>query len=46
MAEIKISKLIRSKRRTLGLKLLEGQLIVRAPNRVSVPDIEKFIREK
>ncbi|MBT4123703.1 MAG: DUF45 domain-containing protein, partial [Candidatus Ruthia sp.] len=40
-------QLIRSKRKTLGLQInSNAELIVRAPNRLSVKKIEQFIEEK
>ncbi len=44
---IQIDKLIRAKRRTVALIIeRDGTLTVRAPKRVNLDDIEKFIREK
>ena len=40
-------QLIRSKRKTLSLQINNNaELIVRAPNRLSVKKIEEFIEEK
>ena len=40
-------KLIRSSRRTIGLEITpDGELIVRAPHRASIREIEKIILEK
>lgn len=42
-----IGKIIRSKRRTLGLEITrEAILIVRAPLRASIKDIEEIVRQK
>lgn len=44
---IKIDQIIRSKRRSIGLRITpEAQLIVRAPKWVSVDDIERIIIKK
>lgn len=44
---LKIDKLIRAKRRTIALIIeRDGTLTVRAPKRVALGDIEKFIHEK
>ena len=41
------TKLIRSKRKTLSIQVLTtGELLIRAPNRLSMRAIEKFIAEK
>ena len=40
-------KIIRSNRKTLGLEItLQGEIIVRAPRRVSEKQIERFVSEK
>ncbi len=36
-------KLIRSKRKTISLELKNGEVIVRAPNRMAKRDIELFV---
>lgn len=47
MAAIKIDKIVRSRRRTLGLEITrDAGLIVRAPLRISLGDIEKMVFEK
>ena len=47
MAPIKIDKIVRSGRRTLGLEVTrDARLIVRAPLRISLGDIEKIVFEK
>lgn len=47
MERIKIDKIIRSRRRTLGLEITrEGGLVIRAPMRISLHDIEKVVFEK
>ncbi len=47
MTEIKIDKLLRSKRRTIGLEITqEAKLVVRAPHHVSQKDIENIIFKK
>ena len=38
-------ELIRSDRKTLGLQVKDGRIIVRAPHRASVQQIERFVRE-
>ena len=38
-------ELIRSDRKTLGLQVKAGRIIVRAPRRASVQQIERFVRE-
>ena len=47
MTEIRIDKLLRSKRRTIGLEITqEAKLVVRAPHHVSQKDIESIIFKK
>lgn len=47
MTEIKIDKLFRSKRRTVGLEVTrEAKLVVRAPIRVSMDDIQNILLKK
>ena len=38
-------ELIRSDRKTLGLQVKDGRVIVRAPRRVTLQQIERFVRE-
>lgn len=38
-------ELIRSDRKTLGLQVKDGRVIVRAPRRATVQQIERFVRE-
>ena len=38
-------ELIRSDRKTLGLQVKDGRVIVRAPRRAAVQQIERFVRE-
>ena len=47
MHEIKIDKIIRSKRRTLSLEISKkGELIVRAPRRASDAEIIRIVNKK
>jgi predicted metal-dependent hydrolase len=47
MEEIPVEKIIRSRRRTIGLEITSGAtLVVRAPMRASAGDIEEIIRLK
>jgi predicted metal-dependent hydrolase len=47
MNNIKIDKLLRTKRRTIGLEVTsDARLVVRAPLRVSLKEIERIILEK
>ncbi|MBI5872979.1 MAG: M48 family metallopeptidase [Candidatus Omnitrophica bacterium] len=47
MTDIKIDKIIRSKRRTLGLQIThDASLVIRAPKRMPLYFIEKIVREK
>ena len=38
-------ELIRSDRKTLGLQVKDGRVIVRAPHRATVQQIDRFVRE-
>ena len=38
-------ELIRSERKTLGLQVRDGRVIVRAPRRAAIEQIERFVRE-
>ncbi len=47
MSPIKIDKIIRSRRRTLGLEVTrDAGLIIRAPQRISLGDIQKIVLSK
>ncbi len=47
MEEIPVEKIVRSRRRTIALEITSGAtLVVRAPLRASVADIEEIIRLK
>lgn len=47
MSDIEIDKIVRSKRRTVGIEINQsGELVVRAPTRASMNQIWKFVREK
>lgn len=47
MDQIKIDKIIRSRRRSLGLEVtLDARLVIRAPLRISLGDIEKLVLSK
>ena len=39
-------ELIRSDRRTVGLEIREGRLVVRAPRRMSVRELESLLEQK
>ena len=39
-------QLIRSRRKTLCVEIRQGQVLVRAPMRVSMAEIQRFVREK